>query len=1586
MAEPQVIVQTKLDDAIARKQVNELAQFIQKSLGTAMRDAGQSLQGAGLVRQLDQMQAALVRTGRAATGSEAAIIRLTRQAKLLGDSLERATSRANFQRGLREQKDAALEAAQAQRALALEAEQSARGTKGAAQAAVELAKADKLVAEASIARERALVAEAKAETTQAQAQARHLEAVQRLAIEEKKLAETKVTLAKAQVEAARGSDLAEDAARDLAEAERRLAVTSNAAEKQTEEFAQANERLAQALEREKNVLSAAGTNIGKFQANLKQANQRQATFTQEAAKGTDSLGFLTGAITKASAALFFVDQAIQTVTRTLGGLYDQARQGAVVEQTTLSFQRFAEEVVQIPTLLDDARRAARGTISDFTLMSETLTLVSGLGPELSAAFSVALTSANEMGPSLIEIARAAQILNPALGDVDFFLKSLSIGIKRNERRWIDNLGIVISAREAYERFAEANNKSVLALTAEEKQLATLNEVQRVGAKLIEQLGGATESQVDAYAQLETRIENLKNEGRKAINDFFLPLVQLLAGPVPTALQQTIDRVRALRDELALGLSPTQGVEQLLREQTIFLDQWNEEFEGLAQGSIAARESIEAFYRQAAITAGEATSTTEEYVAVLEELRQKDFSGQIFTDEEIERTVIENLAARSQSVEEFTEAVERAVGSSADLRGALADVGIEIPFISRPGTVEGLYQQYINLIKAQREAAAAQSESEQAALELARSQEEVANKINQVAQSIRGPMLKAFTDLAAAQQEFDVASALGEGVEEAENKVITAANNIRDVWSDMLVQMFDESRQASELGALQFQRALGIIDQATFDSSLNFLAVRDASQALFVQLADPALASFANDANNVAFAAAAIGAGMVPLVDETGRLRDVNVVAAEAIALVADGLNVQELAILQNFLAEQQLVEVTEDVAEAQFDLREALVANLVALLQNEGAQGEWVASLIQASAEAGATTDQVFALARASGVLSEQQLVSAGNTTLLAREQFRLAQAVASGEVAADRAAGQLLAYARSLGIATNETITLGQATREVFGGAFQSALSGIGQGLSGGGGAASQIKEAQSNFRDLFIQIASGNLDLAEGEDLLADFNSRLFDLSAGADASVEQLIALKLASGELSEEQAQLAFNQAAAIRGIEAIADAYVSGSLTAEQATAAVSTLQQQIAAGEAPDLGEFGIDLAALASAESALQDVATASGGAAQKIETWRDTLLSAATAEGASVTSLLAIARATGNFTEAQLQAILVASGVETAINNMDKAAADFDAEAAIEQLGNLETALLKLTPDELAQFLDLSFDLNLSPEELTAAINSFVSAAASGEPITVPVAINTVLDEEKSQTDFGGLFGDPNGPQLTAGEVTITADATEAQADVDAVQAALTATEEGSPYESEIEVDNEVALGNIEEVETNLGALLDDSPYVTVVEADTEAANTLLQEFLDSIPDSVSIDVNLNIPNVDLPGNAAGGGSRGSGDDDEGPGYARGGYTGTTGGRVHPREFVFSEPAVDNIGVNTLEQMHTIALQKPGANFSDIMREILTGGISNESTNLQTSTVIDMSQIQNVLNLEGVRLTEPTRAALQQARKPPYEMSTRF
>ena len=212
-----------------------------------------------------------------------------------------------------------------------------------------------------------------------------------------------------------------------------------------------------------------------------------------------------------------VGAAVTVAVKAFQAWRDAAEMGAVIRQTGESFDFLSKNIYQVPDLLNQMREASRGTISDMQLMSSFMTLVAGTTPELGSALAAAT-------PQLLEIAKAANTLNPTLGDTTFFFESLARGIKRSEIRLIDNLGLNLRIGEANKRWAEQLGKTVQELTAEERQMAILNETIRVGTNLVDQLGGSIESLTDPYLKWAAQTENIKNNLRELASITFAPLI------------------------------------------------------------------------------------------------------------------------------------------------------------------------------------------------------------------------------------------------------------------------------------------------------------------------------------------------------------------------------------------------------------------------------------------------------------------------------------------------------------------------------------------------------------------------------------------------------------------------------------------------------------------------------------------------------------------------------------------------------------------------------------------------------------------------------------------------------------------------------------------------------------------------------------------------------------------------------------------------------------------------------------------------------------------------------------------------------
>jgi hypothetical protein len=135
-------------------------------------------------------------------------------------------------------------------------------------------------------------------------------------------------------------------------------------------------------------------------------------------------------------------------------------------------------------------------------MAGTLTLTAGVSEDLGRSLL-------DNSPALMEIAKAANAVNPTLGTTAFMYESITAGIKRNSPLILDNLGIVVKVGEAQQNYATKLGKTVEQLTTAELQQALLNGVLEAGQNLIKQSGDNAESATDAIRALLLEIAGYK---------------------------------------------------------------------------------------------------------------------------------------------------------------------------------------------------------------------------------------------------------------------------------------------------------------------------------------------------------------------------------------------------------------------------------------------------------------------------------------------------------------------------------------------------------------------------------------------------------------------------------------------------------------------------------------------------------------------------------------------------------------------------------------------------------------------------------------------------------------------------------------------------------------------------------------------------------------------------------------------------------------------------------------------------------------------------------------------------------------------
>lgn len=199
---------------------------------------------------------------------------------------------------------------------------------------------------------------------------------------------------------------------------------------------------------------------------------------------------------------------------------DLADLAAEADGVSRSFENLAKLSGQTAdAFLTDLRAAARGTISDLELMKKT-----------NEAALLAGENITKRLPELIEIARASAA---ATGQsVEFLFQSIVLGIGRQSKLILDNLGILVSAEKANQEYAASLGTTANKLTEAERKQAFLNAVVKSGKDIIENTGAAADLLTDSSARMAAEQANLA----LVVGKELLPLVTKLRDAFTTELK------------------------------------------------------------------------------------------------------------------------------------------------------------------------------------------------------------------------------------------------------------------------------------------------------------------------------------------------------------------------------------------------------------------------------------------------------------------------------------------------------------------------------------------------------------------------------------------------------------------------------------------------------------------------------------------------------------------------------------------------------------------------------------------------------------------------------------------------------------------------------------------------------------------------------------------------------------------------------------------------------------------------------------------------------------------------------------------
>lgn len=283
---------------------------------------------------------------------------------------------------------------------------------------------------------------------------------------------------------------------------------------------------------------------------------------QAAVGGVDkSLAGMGRAALAAGAALFTAQGVIAGI-RALEGLSDRA---ARVDKVAAAFDGLTKKAKFTGDTLLQMQAATRGAVTDFELMRQTNNaLLLGVGK-----------SSGQMA----EMAEIARRLGAAMGiDTAQALESLVIGIGRQSRLWLDNLGIIVDVDSAYRKYADSLGKGVDQLTDYEKKLAFSNETMKSARDLVSGLGDDLVTQADKVARAKAEWENFKDEVGSGFQSaaqegagFLRALALVASSPFSdVARKEIVESLQRMKDEEIAAAAQTQDFSKALTEQDVFM--------------------------------------------------------------------------------------------------------------------------------------------------------------------------------------------------------------------------------------------------------------------------------------------------------------------------------------------------------------------------------------------------------------------------------------------------------------------------------------------------------------------------------------------------------------------------------------------------------------------------------------------------------------------------------------------------------------------------------------------------------------------------------------------------------------------------------------------------------------------------------------------------------------------------------------------------------------------------------------------------------------------------------------------------------
>ena len=298
-------------------------------------------------------------------------------------------------------------------------------------------------------------------------------------------------------------------------------------------------------------------------------------------------------LAKLAVGIYAAKKAFDAIVKIGSEFIKVSKEAAYLKQINMAFESMATAAGKSSTaILDSMRELSGGTISAMEMIqSANRAMILGIPiDDLDKMMKIARASATATGSSVKQM-----------------FDDIVVGVGRQSRMILDNLGILVKVEEANKNYAEMVGIVGRELTDAEKRQAFLNEVLIAGEDIIKKVGKAGQETTSAerWQQMTAAIADLRVEmGMK-----LLPAFESITGALTNYARKMADAMKEARDLRDLMESITvgnieeidsvesldkafEGYETQLREINKTQKEYNKMVEGMVEAGFETQEGID----------------------------------------------------------------------------------------------------------------------------------------------------------------------------------------------------------------------------------------------------------------------------------------------------------------------------------------------------------------------------------------------------------------------------------------------------------------------------------------------------------------------------------------------------------------------------------------------------------------------------------------------------------------------------------------------------------------------------------------------------------------------------------------------------------------------------------------------------------------------------------------------------------------------------------------------------------------------------------------------------------------------------------